>query len=971
MAHGHGVCGSGPNAKEVTEFSGLWQEGFEVNGVCRWMSGTTYGGQWLQGKQHGLGVETKGHWTYKGEWTHGCKGRYGSCRSMQSNLRYEGSWTSGVKDGYGVETYPDEGTYHGQWMRGMRHGYGVRQSASYITTLRSPLKSFPNTSPSSEISDNCLVSFDRDSRMEEIRGGFVLQARTTPVDDSPSKTKKPGLLDRIGRQSLRKSLANELKIIRQKSAGDLLNQGRPQSAGASSRASSTGGSVRSTASAFSQISSVFSGSSARRSSEELDEELGSFCSDVDLANDRVTEKYAGEWKNDKRSGFGICERSDGVKYEGEWLNNRKHGYGVTTLSDGARLEGKYKNNILVSAWKSSKLFALRSNKIRDKVEISVSSAQKAANIALQKMETANVRMTSARVRADQADEAARKAASDAEIASKVARQYSAESQGVPVIANRQLNSDSVSNQFVSPVDKSSDRSKGLTQNVNPAQHQLQPNEQLPKTQKKFTFFKRKGDSSRRSKSETRNSQTPGFSLFGSNPLKSNTVNKTKTNEFPTLSTFNQGYESISNSTLSNPTLRSNALSSIERDYNNVYQPSTHGYSATVDSKAEISLNVPNWSDSLDTNSNFYSAQRNTASLSPSPKTTEDHNYPLSRDSIYNIASRQRGRELDGAAEASIHPQVNGGGYPLMKEKQLPLRDNNSLNVSYNKQNQETINNEDMARHGSYTVESVEASTVMSAWSINDPHHRKQLGSEGNNQISAWNQNHMVSQKHPSTSIHPYDNAPTMDNTRFERDNLEASRDRRKSLPSIVKEPPPNSPLALSFASSSTTRSIQATSSTPSKTILGQTSLNIFSPRPNPVHPADNVPTDTYVIENGVRKRVKPAAVAKVTTALPKVPHYELEASKAPYKRGDLGSLPDVSVISDSEVLPREIVYQLSQRRREELMKEREEMERRYGGNIVLRIEDILEWFWKKKLLVLILFLNVALLYVFLSLLKDK
>lgn len=77
---------------------------------------------------------------------------------------------------------------------------------------------------------------------------------------------------------------------------------------------------------------------------------------------------------------------------GEWLNNRKHGYGVTTLSNGARLEGKYKNNILVSAWKSSKLFSLRSNKIRDKVEISVSSAQKAANVALQKMETANVRL---------------------------------------------------------------------------------------------------------------------------------------------------------------------------------------------------------------------------------------------------------------------------------------------------------------------------------------------------------------------------------------------------------------------------------------------------------------------------------------------------------------------------------------------------------------------------------------------------
>ena len=44
----------------------------------------------------------------------------------------------------------------------------------------------------------------------------------------------------------------------------------------------------------------------------------------------VTETYMGEWKNDKRSGFGISERSDGLKYEGEWFNNRKYGYGVTT-----------------------------------------------------------------------------------------------------------------------------------------------------------------------------------------------------------------------------------------------------------------------------------------------------------------------------------------------------------------------------------------------------------------------------------------------------------------------------------------------------------------------------------------------------------------------------------------------------------------------------------------------------------------
>lgn len=45
----------------------------------------------------------------------------------------------------------------------------------------------------------------------------------------------------------------------------------------------------------------------------------------------VTETYMGEWKNDKRAGFGVSERSDGLKYEGEWFNNKKYGYGVTTF----------------------------------------------------------------------------------------------------------------------------------------------------------------------------------------------------------------------------------------------------------------------------------------------------------------------------------------------------------------------------------------------------------------------------------------------------------------------------------------------------------------------------------------------------------------------------------------------------------------------------------------------------------------
>lgn len=105
-AHGHGIC-TGP--KGQGEFSGSWNYGFEVVGVYTWPSGNTFEGYWSQGKRHGLGIETKGHWIYKGEWTHGFKGRYGVRISAGSGAKYEGTWNNGLQDGYGTETYADGG----------------------------------------------------------------------------------------------------------------------------------------------------------------------------------------------------------------------------------------------------------------------------------------------------------------------------------------------------------------------------------------------------------------------------------------------------------------------------------------------------------------------------------------------------------------------------------------------------------------------------------------------------------------------------------------------------------------------------------------------------------------------------------------------------------------------------------------------------------------------------------------------
>ena len=95
----------------------------------------------------------------------------------------------------------------------------------------------------------------------------------------------------------------------------------------------------------------------------------------------------GEWKNDKRCGFGISERSDGLKYEGEWYNNRKYGYGVTTFRSN-REEGKYKNNVLVTSNQKRHLFLIRSAKFRERIDSALNAAQRASKIALQKADIA-------------------------------------------------------------------------------------------------------------------------------------------------------------------------------------------------------------------------------------------------------------------------------------------------------------------------------------------------------------------------------------------------------------------------------------------------------------------------------------------------------------------------------------------------------------------------------------------------------
>ncbi|XP_006132287.2 junctophilin-2 isoform X1 [Pelodiscus sinensis] len=399
-AHGHGIC-TGP--KGQGEYSGSWNYGFEVVGIYTWPSGNTYEGYWSQGKRHGLGIETKGRWLYKGEWTHGFKGRYGTRQSMSSGAKYEGTWNNGLQDGYGTETYADGGTYQGQFTNGMRHGYGVRQSVPYgmASVVRSPLRT-SLSSLRSEHSNGTLPQQDSPVASPESillsptinRGGFALSLYADPA---ANKLKKGGLFRRGSLLGKLKKSESKTSLASQKSRLSFLKS----ESGISSAASDA-------------TSTVSLGEGAEG------EEFPPFESDIDAT---TTESYMGEWKNDKRSGFGVSERSSGLKYEGEWLDNVRHGYGCTTLPDGKKEEGKYRLNVLIKGMKK-RVIPLKSSKIRLKVDRSVEGAQRAAAIARQKAEIAASRTSHAKAKADGAEQAAQAANNESSVARTMARELS-------------------------------------------------------------------------------------------------------------------------------------------------------------------------------------------------------------------------------------------------------------------------------------------------------------------------------------------------------------------------------------------------------------------------------------------------------------------------------------------------------------------------------------------------------------------
>ncbi|XP_053101514.1 junctophilin-2 isoform X2 [Hemicordylus capensis] len=285
----------------------------------------------------------------------------------------------------------------------MRHGYGVRQSVPYgmAAVVRNPLRT-SLTSLRSEHSNGTLLQHDSPSANQEIfpmtptitRGGFALSLY---ADAEAGKLKKGGPFRRSSLFGKLKKSESKTSLASQRSRLSFLKS--------ESVISSTGSDAASTASL---------GEGAEG------EDFAPFDADIDAT---TTESYMGEWKNDKRSGFGVSERSSGLKYEGEWLDNVRHGYGSTTLPDGKKEEGKYRMNVLIKGMKK-RVIPLKSAKIRQKVDRSVEGAQRAAAIARQKSEISTSRTAHAKAKSEGAEQAALAANNESTLARSMARELS-------------------------------------------------------------------------------------------------------------------------------------------------------------------------------------------------------------------------------------------------------------------------------------------------------------------------------------------------------------------------------------------------------------------------------------------------------------------------------------------------------------------------------------------------------------------
>nr|KAG5712667.1 hypothetical protein BaRGS_029722 [Batillaria attramentaria] len=131
--------------------------------------------------------------------------------------------------------------------------------------------------------------------------------------------------------------------------------------------------------------------------------------------------------------------------------------------------------------------------------------------------------------------------------------------------------------------------------------------------------------------------------------------------------------------------------------------------------------------------------------------------------------------------------------------------------------------------------------------------------------------------------------------------------------------------------------------------------------------------ETYIIENGIRKRVRAEVHQQAAKAPGQLPAaFRIEDSRETKETRESrarGSLPDLKHVTSVKPMSRVEAYRLSNERREELRRLQEMAERRRHGDMGVILGDVKDWCQERQLLVLVIAVNLSLATMFFHLLS--
>nr|GMD92887.1 phosphatidylinositol 4-phosphate 5-kinase 8 [Ipomoea batatas] len=122
LPHGKGKYTS----SDGTTYDGDWEEGkMTGKGWIIWSSGATYDGDCFGGYLHGFGTFSSSDGSvYKGHWKMNIHHGVGRKEYQNSDV-YDGCWKEGVRDGHGRYAWSNGNMYTGIWKKGNMSGRGV------------------------------------------------------------------------------------------------------------------------------------------------------------------------------------------------------------------------------------------------------------------------------------------------------------------------------------------------------------------------------------------------------------------------------------------------------------------------------------------------------------------------------------------------------------------------------------------------------------------------------------------------------------------------------------------------------------------------------------------------------------------------------------------------------------------------------------------------------------------------------